>query len=451
MGNDKKSLDDAKWFIWQACRTSRSRATSAFYGGHPPTSTSLGSVPVAGTNSLSLTDRGTEWTRMSCINNDKDTQTPADFSPSETLDVIKGHVQAPHALIEIGKHLRDHPHWIPSLFQESSTALGLLLYPAKTMNLVDTSESLPDTFNRRHVFDTDVPGVARALELQLIRAHRLQELRVRLKATAINNTDANNSLNLPELEIRLTVKGQERDILVLQSVRLILNDREADLLLPHEALDLRFATRVYVKAAPDIDPRIVNFLDSTNFASLWQGQKLETPKELTIGIPEQLLSWGKASKGSTGKEVPVSYSVAGIEHHHVVYGLPAQGKRQQMSVSIIDAGPIGGRRQQVRFSENLHLGKGWKGSTIDNLYGSAHDLFRRLVAPDLVRKELIAHDVVRKPAVRDRGLPARQVLSDAPVGSDEAERSKDGRIRRVVSYESPSTEGAVVRRVLSPG
>ncbi|KAL8816909.1 MAG: hypothetical protein Q9223_004170 [Gallowayella weberi] len=474
MGNDKKSLHDARGLIQQACRPSLSRAARAFYGGKSNASAKLSPVPVAGTNSIPLKDRGTELTRMSLVKNKHETRKFAKSCPAEVRRAMEKHTQAPPALMKIDNCLSTHPHWHTSLFQKSSVVLGQVLYPAKTLDSIDPSDSRLDALiqNSRRVFVTDVPGITKTLELGSYKTHLMEELRVHLKATTISNTERNHTVEPPDLELcfpalPFIVKGE----VARRSIRLILKDKQADLLLPHEPLDLRLATKIYVKARSDLDPRIAEFIENSTFDKWEEGRtdrKFETPKRLTIGIPEQLLSWGnKGSNKKLGdKEVQVEYSFAGIEYHHIVRGrllAPPVPKRPQrvfdMSFSVIDAGPIGGRRQEVCFFderalEHVAVGKTaekggpdqqsrTKKPTIQELYDCAQDLIRKIdrrssniannVRPSRSSPRVGNVDGAGK-ATRRRRRP-RTVMTDVPMGSVEAERLTEGpsrfRLRRV--------------------
>ncbi|KAL8801496.1 MAG: hypothetical protein Q9182_004399 [Xanthomendoza sp. 2 TL-2023] len=487
MGNDKKSLDDARGLIQQACRPSLSRATGAFYGGQSDASAKPSPVPVAGTNSIPLTDRGTEWTRMSLVKNVQETPKPARSYPLTAMKAVEEHTQAPPALMKIDNCVPTHPHWTTRLFQKTSVVLGQVLYPAKTLESIDLSDSRLDALinNSRSAFDTNVPGITKTLELQSFRTHVMEELRVHLKATTISNTEGNDTLEPPDLELSFPALPfiLNREV-ARQSIRLILKDQQADLLLPHEPLDLRVATKIFVKATANLDPRIVEFINNITFDTWGEGgtdRKFETPKRLTIGVPEQFLSWG--NKGSNDKlgdeEVQVEYSFAGIEHHHIVRGRvrprlrcgPDHKPRATMadlSFSIIDAGPIGGRRQEVCYFDDRPLefvGAGRaKKSKIQRLYNCASDLIRKIEN----RRFDIAHNVRRShssptagnvdEAEKARGrrhVRTRTVLSDVPMGSEEEERLMEGpsrvRVRKCIfkDGEPRKAYGIVSRKLAS--
>ncbi|KAL8683112.1 MAG: hypothetical protein Q9186_000926 [Xanthomendoza sp. 1 TL-2023] len=473
-GGNATSPNPKKVKVYLTFGPSLGRATAAFYGGMSNASAKLSPIPVAGTNSIPLTDRGTEWARMSLVNHKQRTRKSAKFSPSKALKAVEGHTQAPRTLMKIDNRISTHPHWGTTLFQKSSVVLGQVLYPTQIFNSIDPSDSLLDALNSRRVFDTNVPGVTKTLELQSFKTHVMEELRVHLKATTISKTEGNHNVEPPDLELcfaihPFNVKPEKREV-VSQSIHLILKNKQADLLLPHEPLDLRLATKVYVKATSDLDPRIADFINQSTFDIWGEGgtdRKFETPKRLTIGIPQPLLSRGNkvSKKEMHDGEVPVEYSFAGIEHHHIVRGRPAQSPHQRMfdlSFSIIDAGPIGGRRQEVRFFDDRALefvaGNGktaeegevsqqskTKSSTVQGLYDCAHDLIRKLEA----RNSEIAHgvgprhsgsrmsnDVDEVGRATGRHL-VRTLMSDVPMGSVEAERLMEGpsraRVRRVAA------------------
>ncbi|KAL8772983.1 MAG: hypothetical protein Q9209_002003 [Squamulea sp. 1 TL-2023] len=460
LNNDMKSVDDAQNFIRQLCRPSRSSVTGIFYGGRPVKSMKPNLLPIVGTGSLPLTERGTEWTRISTANNMQGTRAQAEFYPSKVLNSIEHQLQDPAGVAEANKHSPSHPHWEPNPFQESSVVLGRVLYPAETMALIKRERYFLDALNKGHVFDTNVPSLTRALDVHSTRTVLAEDLRVRLEATTTTDIDANQRLDLPDLEIRFSIDSRRGDI-VPYSVRLISKDRQADLLLPHEPTDLRFATQTYFRATTNLDHRILEFIDQSNLC-VYDAQKHETPNRMTVGIPQQFLPRATSSEDSKDAELLINYSLVGIEHHHIIGTRAGQSdgpKAFSFSLSIIDAGPIGGRRQEVRIFDDRESkpvsellrndDHESKKPTTQSLYDSARDLIQKLHVQNQNPTKLFGRHssprlkvrVGNDSEIRLERDHVRRTMSDVPMGSSESERLSTPkprhRLRRISARNYP--------------
>ncbi|KAL8787903.1 MAG: hypothetical protein Q9213_001930 [Squamulea squamosa] len=457
LNDDMKSVDDAQKFIRQLCRPSRSSVTGTFYGGRPVKSTKPNILPIVGTGSLPLAERGIEWTRISTANSKQENRAQADFYPSEALNAIEHQLQDPVGVMKVKKHSPSHSHWEANPFQESSVVLGRVLYPAQTMTLMKRERYFLDALNKSHIFDTNVPGLTRALDVDSIRTVLTEDLRVRLEATTITDMEANQSLDLPDLEIRFSIDSRRGEV-VPYSVRLILNDRQADLLLPHKTTDLRFATQTYLRATSNLDHGILEFINKSNLC-IYDTKEHETPSRMMVGLPQQLLPQTTNPEDSKDAELLINYSLAGIEHHHMIRSRAGQSddpRTFNFSFSIVDAGPIGGRRQEVRFYDDLELksiseslmddNQKSKTPTTQKLYDSAHDLIQKLYVPNQNSRLLRRHSSPRlKVRVGDDGEKTlerehvRRTLSDVPMGSSEAERLSTPKPRHRLRRISAST------------
>lgn len=409
MKNDEDSLDDAQRLVRQLCRPSHSGATSVFYGGGPVTSNKPNLVPVVRTVGLPMTDRETEWNRISTGSGKKQAQGRAAIYALEAMNGIREHLENSAAVSKSDRHRASSSHWHPDLSRESSVMLGRILYPAKIINSIKREKYFLDALQKRHVFDTGVPNLRKALAVHPTRIHMVQELRVRLKATNTNDAERTDSPELPDLEIRFSIDEGSRRV-DPQSVRLIQKDRLADLLLPHEATDMRFGAQIYAKATSDLDPSILDFIERSNLC-VYGAKKHETPSRMTVKIPLRYLPWAvdadnsKYAEMSEGlgdsknmedlDEVPVDFHLAGIERHHILVSRADQthySRAPQFSFSVIDAGSIGGQRQEVRFNDERDIESALNSSEkdgnqelekpmINRLYESAYELIKNLDGP----------------------------------------------------------------------
>ncbi|KAL8848877.1 MAG: hypothetical protein Q9221_006102 [Calogaya cf. arnoldii] len=456
MKTDGESIDDAQRFIRQLCRPSRSSAIVAFYGGRPVASEEPSLVPIVRTVGLPMTERGTKWNRIATDNDKQGVR--ADLQATEALQGIRKYLEGPNAISKAIKHGLSHPHWPTSLSQESSVVLGRILYPAETMTSIKRERYFLEALKKRHVFDTNVPELRRALELHIAQTHIVQELRVQLKATDTKE-EGTHSSELPDLEIRFSVDDRSQ-IVVPQSVHLILGDRQADLFLPHEPTDLRFATQTYSKATTDLDPHILEFINRSNLC-VFGAQKHEVPNRMSIKIPQRLLFWAsdlakskiggksedaeksadaekfedaeesKDAKESEDAEVLVDYSLVGVEQHHILHSKSDQShplRAFNFSFSIIDAGPMGGQRQEVRFFEEQEVEptqdtlpsekddeQDSPRPTINRLYDCVHDLIQNSHRPHQSTRARGRGETDKEGRVHRRLV--RKTMSDVPMGT----------------------------------
>lgn len=478
--NDTESLDDAQRFVRQLCRPSRRTAPGAFYGGRFLAAKKPNLVPVVRTVGLPMTERGTGWSRISTASSKYGARARDDFYVSEALKGVGQHLESLNATSKAIRHQPSHPHWHTSLSKKSSVVLGQVLYPAKTMTPIKRERYFLDALKKYHLFDTDVPGLRKALDLNSARTYKVEELRVQFKATDASMGGILSS-QLPDLEIRFSIDDNSHSV-VPQSVYLILGDRQADLLLPHGSTDMRFAAQIYSKATSNLDPQILDFIQRSNLC-VFGAQKHEVPDGMTIQLPQRLLPWAlnpesedeemskdaeisedagesrdagesKDEEGSKDAGVLVNYSLAGIEHHHILSGKSGQGhhlRALDISFSIIDAGPIGGQRQEVRIfdeeeiesaPDSLPLEKDedqeLEKSTVNRLYDCAHNLIQNLGGqnPNL-------SDVRSSPTLRFRGKDRNgsKFLSDVPMKTyDEGRFSvpkAPQRIRKLIAMDDP--------------
>ncbi|KAL9596621.1 MAG: hypothetical protein Q9179_004560 [Wetmoreana sp. 5 TL-2023] len=456
LGNDPAALEETRRLLRQSLRPARAKKTGAFFGGTRGAIDSLTPAPVEAGSSLPLTDRGMEWYRMSSASNERlsygqnTARPPTNYHPTKALNGIRRHTQASSAFASLDNDQRDNRFWHMSPFQESSAILGRLLYPAKT---ITPKDAFLRKLTHHHVLATDVPGVRRNLEFCQTKLDSREELHVKFHAPNEIVLRDSTLRDLPDLELRLAVLYQEREV-TLKSVRLILEDQRADLLLPHEQADLRFVTQTYINAKADSHPRILDFVKSSELDDA-SGDPLKTPRTLSVGIPRQLLAPSPPSEEPVDSEILVDYSLASIESHSILHCRPVQpqGRRQfEFAFSTIDAGPFGGRRQEVRFFENraskfvpeLATEKDGKqqekSSTVHALYTCMHGLVQDLRQENRIR---IGRGMKRLPprmrphrARKDVRLVRRR-LSDVRKLSVEEARLRGGprrnsvRIRKV--------------------
>ncbi|KAL9014010.1 MAG: hypothetical protein Q9173_001313 [Seirophora scorigena] len=261
--------------------------------------------------------------------------------------------------------------------------------PAKFRFLVDRPES---RVIRRRWSDTlpDEETVGnRELKMTIN-----NELYIKLSAAAEPTSEDSGSAILPDLELRFrTFSDELRGMhkVAFKGVRLILENKQADLLLPHEQADLRFEMQKYINGKEETpDPRILEFVKSSNLVAT-EVDKIETPQVLTLSIPRGILYPGQQQNNDS--ENSIDYIPTIIERRCTLQhrpGLKSRKRQADLSFSSVDAGLIGGRRQEIRYFDDRRMKnnpelvmkregeKQAKDSTVKALFRSAIGMIRSL-------------------------------------------------------------------------
>lgn len=211
-------------------------------------------------------------------------------------------------------------------------------------------------FNSRREFLTSITSARSYLQKsRLSNIEESEELRIML--TPAQKTDlAGPTRVFPGLVLYVRIDPDTKKP-SLAEVRLILEDREVDLLLPDEAADIRFSAESFLPAAGGIDPEIINFFEAS-YLDVTGHRRLRTPKNLTLLVPKHAIRTfsadsSESTTANTGlresakPDVPVEYTFTGLEHWSVIAGFDTEsGFRVQYS--IVEAGETGGRRDELR-------------------------------------------------------------------------------------------------------
>ncbi|KAL9001897.1 MAG: hypothetical protein Q9188_005157 [Gyalolechia gomerana] len=381
--NSGKSFVDAKMFLEQSLRPTRDIATRVYFHTEQSTFANSIFVPVETGRSLPLTDSAVAWARKSNPSRESHNRGQSvnvelkENVFNKPLTAIRRQLRVP----DVWERLKDRfdsdsEIWQSSPFRELSVSFGRLLYPSGDITPKKKPDALVDQLSGHHVFSTEVPGIRRTLELREIRIIEVQDqLCVRMNAVRKKTDNALEEESLPDLELRLTFQPGDQQA-HLESVRLILEEKQADLMLPHEQADLRFVTQTYLATKEKIDPRILKFVESSNLHK-WRFDQHDRSQILTISIPQQVLFPDQSASQENDFEKLIDYSLGSIERRSIGYGRPTQGRGEQqfqLWLANIDNGPIGGRRQELRLFEDRAL-KFVPESAVKGLYASA----RRIV------------------------------------------------------------------------
>lgn len=308
-------------------------------------------------------------------------------------------------------------HWCPRKVTTVTANIGLLVYPEIKKDVHVAGE------NARHVPRTKKDALARSSLKESIQKRRVivpspempsvlqrlasphfdieYEMYVRLSPVA--NDGESSAVLFPEIDMRITIDSTAKQT-YLREVRLITQERVSDILLPEHAVDVQFDACSYIVASPeDIDPRIVQFVNESNF-NVWGADRLKTPSRLRLSIPKLALRQpDDATKAAFQEEVSATaeaeYAFASMDHRsHMT--LKYQGF--PVIFTTIEAGQSGGRRDELRLQmPDVRAAEG--GSHSDFLandfgpfYNVARDFVRSVTDSDRTEKSQLNHQSFRK-------------------------------------------------------
>ncbi|KAI4252743.1 MAG: hypothetical protein LQ352_004099 [Teloschistes flavicans] len=422
LGQDSKSLEAARRLLGQCRNPLREAKPDVFFAGDDAVFDALAPLPVEASKNLPLTDRGIAWTRL--CSGSTESVTDGQAPPSALINVIE-HIQPSDNYSTLHQLLGERWNWGIRCVQERSTVLGQLLYPAKTASSRKRSRW---DLTQPHVMNTDVPSIRSEFGSLGQEMKLRQEVRIKLQATNGAVLKGAPIRHLPDLELRCVIqvdpdRPDEPSKVILDGVRLVLENRQADLLLPHEPMDMRFATQVYLDATAKPDPRILRFMESCNLSDP-DLDPLVMPQSLTIGIPRQIMDpVPQADEKVIDKVSLRKYSLASVERFWILH---SDRDGIKAAYSTIDAGAFGGRRQELRFSQcsvpEIKPPVDWLSRQTRSLYHYAYNMVQRTRVG-----QKMAANISRRDAVMDWVTPNE---------IERAELRQVG-VRRVVSSRLP--------------
>ena len=130
-----------------------------------------------------------------------------------------------------------------------------------------------------------------------------EELRIRLRPSPDVLMDKGAGRMFPDIELRIKCDLATKTC-EFSSAMLILNQREEDLLLPTETVDIRFCSTTLIASGAKTDPQILNFLESSKVHKFPQ-QALNLTKTLTLSIPAHSI-WKPPRKADSAKGAHLS-------------------------------------------------------------------------------------------------------------------------------------------------
>jgi len=425
LGPGDGDFEDVRRLILQALEPAATKETQVHWAG-PLNAEGVIRFPVDVGTGMPLNERSTEWSRWS----------------SGTKKRFGHNTNAEYPLLALGSKITQHSNnrtlsgaiasassflyrkvqgevltagqktgslassWDTELRYNTSTVFGQVLYP---MN-VPAGQDIEQQIQSRREFLTTVPRLRQFLtEMGSKNLKQYEELSIRLIPSHLSASDTVSAKDLPDLDIRIAIITDSQTT-SLRSVRLIVGERQSDVLLPDELMDLRFVVESYLPASKQVDQRILDFVEASNLNILGQ-DRLKTPASLTISIPPHAIrSRARTSNADLdpGSEIQVNYIFAGLSHRS---SLQDDFLKYRLEYSTIEAGRTGGRRDELRLSlpETIHANDTTK--VFASFFKAAHVMVQDFKHPGVLLKERQGLSVVTTRVGRIR----QTVISRRPL------------------------------------
>ena len=391
MGPDQTDFEDVRRLVIQVLSPDVNKK-SQLQHEEIATSASVLRVPVEVGTTLPWTERVTKWTRWKVGSKAKSTAVDerdrARRFSIAVLDPVKNQQIMENIArflfedrgLEVDKGIEDflmhdsNGYWDPQTRHVVKATPGHIAYPAPpklvrpkepgSISNVDkrksTRQIFLETMHARRILVTSL--AENFSTLRYLATHQdpilRNELYVLLKPNKVEDNGHVDISAFPDLHLRLAIENSSRSI-ELSEVRLIVDERESDLLLLREVADIRFRAYSFISGTSNIDPKIQQFVADSNL-DVWASKgRLKTPSRLQISIPGFAIK-SHTNKGSTTplplseNHVTVEYAFSRLEYHShmsVLY----QGLNT--SYSTIEGGKTGGRRNEISLEPpNVEIG-----------------------------------------------------------------------------------------------
>ena len=383
LGPDQTDLEDVQRLILQVLKPDASKKIQVQHE-QIGISASILKVPVEVGSTLPWTERVNKWVRWKVGSKAKPAPVEgvdlarktdiAIFDPAKSQHVMTTiasfllNGRASYIDKENGEHPseREGEHWERTERHAINATLGHLAYPAslkqsktplsqgsnpvsKVERRDQVRQTFLDTMQDRRILVTSLPENFPALRYHAYKQNPnvRHELCVLLNPNRVE-TDRQIGLgSLPNLYLRLALHNKSQSV-ELSDVRLVVDERESDLLLLREVADIRFKAHSFLSGISNVDPKIRHFIAESNF-DIWGKERLKTPPRLRLSIPGTACRMAPAlgaepSGELVPKDIEVEYAFSRLEHHShmsVLY----QGLRT--SYNTIEGGKTGGRRNEI--------------------------------------------------------------------------------------------------------
>ncbi|KAL9124470.1 MAG: hypothetical protein Q9217_006197 [Psora testacea] len=245
-------------------------------------------------------------------------------------------------------------YWTPHLVSDTMATLGQVVFPTTTthgaqLNLLKTasgnrSAEFEETMAQsRREFLTKIPGLLGSLRLLRTESENSESLYITLSPNPPPHSSPQLAKALPRMELRIGLTDSEQRVR-METARLIVEEKELDVLLPVDILDIRLSkqTSVYANA---FDPALQAFVSLSNL-DIWGNDRLTTPNSLSIMVPGHAIRSPNQRYGLKHfQDLQVDYVFTNLEHRSRL--TTAYPPDAEINYTIIEAGRTRGRREEL--------------------------------------------------------------------------------------------------------
>lgn len=242
----------------------------------------------------------------------------------------------------------------------------MLSWDRQTKENTTKDEALEQLTKERRTLHTVIPGILSTIEKVVSSPWTIKHcIKILLLPSKVHS--AKEQCYAPSLELEIRLDDDAKTI-GLSRARMIHDERVTDLLLPKQGADVRFLAQSWFEAdSGNVDPSILTFLSNSN---LEIGEKrLDTPPLLSLIVPSTICRPTKPTipnkrrskkpkirksdssdfegleDPKSGQCVTVEYTMSSI---NVCSQLSTLYEGFELSVSTVEAGKMGGRREEIR-------------------------------------------------------------------------------------------------------
>lgn len=272
--------------------------------------------------------------------------------------------------------------WSRAPTRETFASFGQVIYLSKKLKELHKgvegkrinvrSKTLRKTLASQRQLLGGFPGLRSVLQDANMDMRTGEDLRIRLRPSPEFLMKTEEGRIFPEMELRVNCDPTTRTC-ELSHARLIVQRREVDVLLPTEAVDLRFSSETHLPSGAKIDPQILKFLNSSN-VNVYRREALKITTALCLSIPARSVRKppsgaalapsackSESSEDSFLEESPdiaVNYVLSSVEHWSYMSG---DHMGLNLEYAVIGAGKMG-RKEEMRMvlhkADELRLNQG---------------------------------------------------------------------------------------------
>ena len=289
---------------------------------------------------------------------------------SKSMNIVKKFLNSPwKQFASAEKSSSTSRSWESTIDHCAFASIGQVLYTANnsTIQIVNKQETqkhkLAKGFQQSmlsssRVLHTAVPETLSMLGSMTLQVKSVeQELCIRLSPLQTFDSDRQAVNSFPDILISITI-DEESKTTSLRMVRLMIEEKNLDLLLPGCAVDVRFHSQSSLYGGVIPDRHIMQFIKDSNL-DVWGQNRLQTPARLKLQLPTCILPLFRIKDqvtldASPQNEISVEYSFTSLDHRSHI-GMRYQGS--DLVYSTIEAGRMGGRRDELLIFAEAHGSK----------------------------------------------------------------------------------------------